>query len=411
MVSFEEARRKVIEIVSALRPAIRSGAVPLADALGRVLAAPIHADRDYPPFDRATRDGYALRAADLQANGATLSLIGEIRAGQKFTGAIGKGECVQIMTGAAVPPSADAVVMIEYTRTENRDGQTTIIVNRGAEAGQNIVRRGGEARAGQLLLAAGARLGYSEVALCGQVGQTNPIVSAKPRIAILSTGDEVVSADDTPGPLQIRNGNSISLAAQAKLAGGEPVILGNVPDDSAALISAITEGLKADALVISGGVSAGKYDLVEKVLADLGAELHFDAVAIRPGRPAVFAVCKGKPVFGLPGNPVSTMVTFELFLLPALDILSGGAVRPLPLLRAKLAAPMVQKSALTHFLPAKLEWLEGETGDPTVREIPWHGSGDIVAMAEANCFVVVPQAKLEWSAGEWIGVLPRRGSL
>ena len=411
MLSFEEARRKVIEIVSALRAPIHGGSVPLAEALGRVLAAPVHADRDYPPFDRATRDGFALRSADLAANGGALALIGEIRAGQEFTGPIGTGECVQIMTGAATPASADAVVMIEYSRAESLDGRSMVIFDRDAEPGQNIVPRGREARARQMLLPAGSRLGYSELALCGQVGQTTPLVTARPRIAILSTGDEVVSAEASPGPLQIRNGNSISLAAQVKLAGGEPVALGNAPDDAAALKTAIAKGLEADALVISGGVSAGKYDLVEKVLADLGADLYFDAVAIRPGRPAVFGVCKGKPVFGLPGNPVSTMVTFELFLLPALDILSGGIVRPLPLLRAKLAAATVQKSALTHFLPAKLEWHDGETGEPTVREIPWHGSGDIVALAEANCFLVVPQAKLEWSAGEWIAVLPRRGSL
>ncbi len=315
------------------------------------------------------------------------------------------------MTGAAAPAGADSIVMIEYTRSETRDGHKVVVFERGADAGQNIVPRGREARAGQLLLSSGARLGYSELALCGQVGETKPVVTARPSIAILSTGDEVVDAETIPGALQIRNGNSISLAAQVRLAGGEPTLLGNAPDESAALKRSIEEGLRADALVISGGVSAGKYDLVETVLAELGATLHFDAVAIRPGRPAVFGVCGGKPVFGLPGNPVSTMVTFELFLLPALDILSGATPRRLPLLRARLVAPTTQKSALTHFLPAKLEWPQGETGEPTVREIPWHGSGDIVALAEANCFLVVPQAKLEWRAGEWIGVLPRRGSL
>jgi molybdopterin molybdotransferase len=411
MLSFEDARRKVIEVVSALQRDIPTENVSLSDALGRLLATPIHSDRDYPPFDRATRDGFALRAEDLSTSGGKLALAGEIRAGQGFARAIGRGECVQIMTGAAVPASVDAVVMIEHTRTELRDAVTTIIFERGAEPGQNIVRRGKEARSVHLLLAAGARLGYAELAICGQVGQANVKVTARPRIAILSTGDEVVSVETTPGPLQIRNGNSVSLAAQVRLAGGEPVLLGNAPDNASDLTSAITEGLREDALVISGGVSAGKYDLVETVLADLGAEFHFDAVAIRPGRPAVFGVCKGKLVFGLPGNPVSTMVTFELFLLPALDILSGGAVRPLPQLRAKLAAPVKQKSDLTHFLPAKLEWPDGEAGEPTVRELEWHGSGDIVALAEANCFLMVPQAKLEWRAGEWIGVLPRRGAL
>jgi len=150
----------------------------------------------------------------------------------------------------------------------------------------------------------------------------------------------------------------------------------------------------------------GKYDLVEVVLRELGAEFFFEGVAIRPGRPAVFGACRGKFTFGLPGNPVSTMVTFELFVLPALDSLSGAAPRPLPLFRARLAAPVRQTAALTHFLPARLAWCDGEPG---VRELPWQGSGDIVALAQANCFLVVPQAKLELAAGDWVDVLPRRG--
>lgn len=411
MLSFEEARRKVTEIVSGLNAPIETEALALGDALGSVLAQPVHADRDYPPFDRATRDGFAVRAEDLGQRGGELALVGEIRAGQGFDGAIARGECVQIMTGAAVPASANAVVMIEYSRAEQRGAKTVVQFDRGATAGQNVVRRGSEAKNGQLLMKPGQRLGYSELALCGQVGQTKVTVTARPRIAILSTGDEVVSADAKPGPLEIRNGNSISLAAQVRLAGGEPIALGNAPDRATELRAAIEEGLKVDALVISGGVSAGKYDLVEQVLADLGAQIYFDGVAIRPGRPAVFGVCRKKPVFGLPGNPVSTMVTFELFLLPTLDILSGANVRPLAVLRAKLAAPNSQKSELTHFLPARLEWPDGATGDPVVRELEWRGSGDIVALAESNCFLVVPQGKLEWRAGEWIGVLPRRGSL
>jgi molybdopterin molybdotransferase len=411
MLAFEDARRKVIEIVSGLKAGVANESLALGEALGRVLAQTVHADRDYPPFDRATRDGFAVRAEDISASSGELVMIGEIRAGQAFSGSIARGECVQIMTGAAVPASANAVMMIEYTRAEHRGEKTIVHFDRGATTGQNVVPRGSEARSGQLLMRPGQRLGYSELALCGQVGQTKVRVSQRPRIAILSTGDEVVSADSTPGPLEIRNGNSISLAAQVRLAGGEPVELGNAPDRAPELKAAIEEGLKADALVISGGVSAGKYDLVEQVLAELGAEIYFDGVAIRPGRPAVFGVCRNKPVFGLPGNPVSTMVTFELFLLPTLDILSGAQVRPLAMLRAKLGAPVIQKSDLTHFLPAKLEWPTGETSNPIVRELEWRGSGDIVTLAESNCFLVVPQKKLEWQAGEWIGVLPRRGSL
>ncbi len=186
------------------------------------------------------------------------------------------------------------------------------------QSGDHIVPRGSEARAGTLLVAATARVGYAEMALAAQAGTTPLEVFANPRLAILSTGDEVVDARATPGPLQVRNSNGISIEVLARTAGAEPVQLGNAPDEKDALRRDIERGLEADILVLSGGVSMGKYDLVEQVLSDLGAEFHFTGVAIRPGRPAVFATCRGKLVFGLPGNPVSTMVTFELFVLPGL---------------------------------------------------------------------------------------------
>lgn len=402
MLSYTEAREKVIEVVTARRKLPRREVAEVGRALGRILAAEIVADRDYPPFDRATRDGFAVRAADLAAGASTLEIIGEIRAGGAFTGTLGAGQCVQIMTGAGVPPGADAVVMIEHTRPS----KTRVTMDRLVEPGQNIVRRGSEVRAGQVVLTPGTRLGYAELALAGQVGAHRVEVFGWPRVGILSTGDEVVGVDEMPGPFQVRNGNSVSLAAQVELAGGLPVPLGNAPDRTEELRGRIESGLAADILVLSGGVSMGKYDLVEVVLRQLGAEFFFEGVAIRPGRPAVFGACREKFVFGLPGNPVSTMVTFELFVLPAIDLLSGSAPRPLPFLRAKSAARVSQKAALTHFLPAQLTWSDGE---PVVRELPWQGSGDIVALAQANCFLVVPQTKLESAAGEWVDVLPRRG--
>jgi molybdopterin molybdotransferase len=411
MLAFPDARQKVIEVVTEIsreRGAAPREHVALNESLGRILAAPINADRDYPPFNRSTRDGYAVRASDLREADAALTLVGEIAAGKAFSRAIQSGECVQIMTGAAPPDGADAVEMIEYTRAEQSGNVTRINFSRTAKPGQNIVPRGSEALAGQTLLRAGARLGYVELSLAAQVGCVRPEVWARPRIGILSTGDEVMNAAETPGPLQIRNGNSFSLAAQVESAGAEPVLLGNAPDEGAELKRRIAEGLKLDALVLSGGVSAGKYDLVEGVLAELGAEIYFDGVNIRPGRPAVFAKCAGKPVFGLPGNPVSTMVTFELFVLPALDILSSTNPRPLPLLRAKLGAQLREKPKLAHFLPARIEWT---TGEPVVTNVAWQGSGDVVALADTNCFLVVHESKLDWEIGEWIDVLPRRGAL
>src|SRR5487761_740938 len=406
MLSFEDARRKVIEATAGLRRIPASEAVKLKNALGRILAERIVADRDYPPFDRATRDGFAVRAADCREADAKLRVIGEIRAGGEFTGTVNAGECVQIMTGAAVPRGADAVVMIEHPRTGAQINE--VVIGRAAETGMNIVPRGSESRAGDVLLGAKTRVGYAEVAVAAQVGCAEVQVYRKPRVAILSTGDEVVAVDATPGPFEIRNSNGASLAAQAELAGAQSVLLGNAPDRVDELRKMIERGLQEDALVLSGGVSMGKYDLVEEVLRGLGTEFFFDAVAIRPGRPAVFGICRDTPVFGLPGNPVSTMVPFELLAVPAIDILGGGDPRPLPLLRAKLTKSVEQKASLTHFLPAVVEWTSGEA---TVSELPWQGSGDIATLARGNCFLVVHQSKLKLAPGEWVDVMPRRGLL
>jgi molybdopterin molybdotransferase len=283
-----------------------------------------------------------------------------------------------------------------------------ITLDRAAQSGDHIVPRGSEARTDALLLAANTRMGYAEMALAAQAGATRLEIFASPRLAILSTGDEVVDARTMPGPLQVRNSNGISIEVLARTAGAEPLQLGNAPDEKNALRKNIERGLEADILVLSGGVSMGKYDLVEQVLSDLGAEFHFTGVAIRPGRPAVFATCRNKLVFGLPGNPVSTMVTFELFVLPAIDALSGTAPRPLPIFRGKLASPVREKGAMTHFLPARIEW---EGREAQVTQLPWQGSGDVVALALANSFLVVGPERLEIAPGELVDVLPRRGAL
>ncbi len=401
MLSFTEARLKVIEVAEAMTHRPAGETLDLSRACGRVLAQPIVTDRDYPPFDRATRDGFAVRAADAVA-GATLRRIGEISAGRGFDGAVGSGECVQIMTGAAVPAGADAVVMVEYVRVTGE----AVTVERAARRGRNIVPRASEARAAQELLAPGTRLGYAEMALAAQVGGDRVSVCLRPRVAILSTGDEVVDVAAKPGPFQIRNSNGLALETLVTLAGGEPQPLGNAPDQKAELRRRVERGLEADLMVISGGVSMGKYDLVETVLAELGAEILFDAVAIRPGRPAVFGLCRGKPVFGLPGNPVSTMVTFQLFVVPAMDVLGGAAPRPLPIFRARLAHAVHEGSAIAHLLPARVDYARAE---PEVSALPWHGSGDTVAVAHANAFLLVPADKLYWAVGEWALVLPRSG--
>jgi molybdopterin molybdotransferase len=402
MLTFHQARQEVISQISKLRRPATTENLSLWNASGYILAQDLTADRDYPPFDRATRDGYAVRASESTA-GATLSCIGEIKAGDALTQPLAKGTCIQIMTGAPVPHEADAVVMIEYT---SRD-KDLVHFQQTATKGQNIVTAASEAAKDQTLLQAGTRLGYAELGLAAQIGATQLRCAKKPRVAILSTGDEIVPIDASPGRFQIRNSNSVSLAAQIRDVGGEPRLLGNAADRIETLAAKIQEGLQADILILSGGVSMGKYDLVEDVLKSLGATFYFDAVAIRPGKPAVFAMCNEKPVFGLPGNPISTMVTFELFVVPAIDLLSGAPARPLPFLKATLAEAMKEKPGMTHFLPARVQF---DSVEAHVKPLPWKGSGDTVAMAKANCFLVVASDIQALAAGENVNVLMRRGA-
>ena len=400
MLTYEQARQKVIEQLTKNKGPRATEQVRVGDALGFVLAQEVKTDREYPPFNRATRDGYAVFAADVKA-GVTLKCTGEIKAGDRVTKELWAETCVQIMTGAAVPSGADAVVMIEHTR---RDGDE-VRFERDAVAGQNIVPGGSEARAGQTLLNLGMRLGYAELASAAQVGAAELKCASKPRVAILSTGDEIVPVDSIPGRFQIRNSNGVSLAAQVRLAGGKPILLGNAMDREDDLSSKIRRGLQEDLLVLSGGVSMGKYDLVEKVLRGMETEFYFDAVAIRPGKPAVFGKCGEKFVFGLPGNPVSTMVTFELFVAPAVDLLSGAEARELPLVEARLAEELNEKPGVTHFLPGRME---GQGAAREVKALKWQGSGDVAALGKANCFVVVPSEREKIEVGERVEVMVRR---
>src|SRR3984957_464931 len=403
MLTYEQARQEFIEQLTKKKGPRGPEEVRVGDALGCVLAQEVKTDREYPPFNRATRDGYAVFAADAKA-GATLKCTGEIKAGDRVTKELWAETCVQIMTGAAVPSGADSVVMIEHTK---RDGDQ-VRFERDAAAGQNFVPRGSEARAGQTLLTPGMRLGYAELALAAQVGAVELKCAQKPRVAILSTGDEIVPVDSIPGRFQIRNSNSVSLAAQVRLAGGRPVLLGNAMDREDDLSSKIRRGFQEDLLVLSGGVSMGKYDLVEKVLREMKTEFYFDSVAIRPGNPAVCGKCGEKFVFGLPGNPVSTMVTFELCVAPAVDLLSGAAARALPMVEARLGEALNEKPGVTHFLPAHME---GQGENREVVALKWQGSGDVSALARANCFVVVPVEKEKIEVGERVEVMLRKDLL
>ena len=410
MLSYRAAREKVIEVICARKCAppaptetIECAADP-SRALGRIAAEDVRADRNYPPFDRSTRDGFALRASDAAQAGAKLRLIGESRAGVPFAGAVEPGTCVQIMTGAPMPRGANTIVMNEYARIEGDH----VVFEQTARAGAHFVLEGQETRIGESVIARGKRISYAELAIAAQVGRARLVVAKRPRVSILSTGDELVGVGETPTKYQIRNSNNVSLSAQVSLAGGEPVMLGTAPDSLTELRARIEQALEADIVVLTGGVSVGKYDLVEQVLREMGAEFYFDAVAIRPGKPAVFGFCSGKPIFGLPGNPVSTMVTFELFVVPGIELLSGHKPHALGLLKAKLAHPLNEKPPLAHFLPARVTWPDGEA---VVEAIHWEGSGDIGSVVKGNCFLVVHEEKLVFAAGEMAEVLPRRGSI
>jgi molybdopterin molybdotransferase len=427
VLSFTEARRRVEQAAAEVR-ATAAEPVELLLCGGRVLAQKVAADRDFPPFPRATRDGYAVRAADVVAPPARLKVVAEIRAGGPplptsapstplRAGSSGQmwgtreaefklraGEAAEIMTGAPVPAGADAVVMVEYT---SRRGQV-VEIQRGVAGGENVVPRGAEAKAGEVLLRPGARLTPAAIALAGSCGYHALMAHQRPQVAILSTGDELVDIAAQPGPNQIRNSNSYSLAAQVQAAGGNPVVLPIAPDEPAQLRRLIQEGLAADLLLLSGGVSMGKYDLVEQVLAELGAEFFFTGAEIQPGRPIVFGRAPARPgalpthFFGLPGNPVSTMVCFELFARALVEALAGAAPGPMRFVQARLKSEVRVKTGLTRFLPAILS---GEYERTEVELVRWQGSGDMAATARANCLLVAPPDREKIRAGELVSVL------
>jgi molybdopterin molybdotransferase len=430
--SFEEARHLVEQFAAGVSPE-EVETVDLLAGLGRVLAEGILADRDFPPFARAIRDGYAVRAADVAEIPARLEVVGEVKAGdwpEPGVCSVGRGQAVGIMTGAPLPEGADAVVMVEHTfpipepavKLVGKFVDKLVEVRRSTSVGENFVPRGAEARAGQLLLDRGRRLDHAGIAIAASVGKSRVQVFRKPRVAVLSTGDEVVEVDATPGPAQIRNSNSYSLAAQVQNAGGAAVRLEIAPDERGRLRTLIEEGLGCDLLLLAGGVSMGKYDLVEQVLGELKAEFYFTGAEIQPGRPVVFGSCGGgsstrsgrvgdppphkKYFFGLPGNPVSTMVTFELFARPMIEALAGMAPQRLIFLRARLKSEIRTKTGLKRFLPAVLS---GEFENAEVELARWQGSGDIAALARANCYVVIPPDRERIEAGEWVSLLMRSG--
>jgi molybdopterin molybdotransferase len=402
VVDFEAAIRVVLEQAESL-PAPSLERVSLSGSLGRVLAQAVKADRDQPGFDRSTRDGFAVRASDW-VPGISLRVAGQVRAGDFWRGSpLEPRTAIEIMTGAPVPEGADAVAMVEHSRRSSDailplDGRSLV-------AGENIVLRGSEARAGAEVLPAGIRIGAAEVALAATCGYAEVEVFRRPRVAIVSTGDELVEVDRSPEPHQIRNSNSYAIAAMVTAAGGVAERLPIARDLREEVQDCITLGRKADLLILSGGVSMGEYDLVEEVLDELGAEFFFTGVRMQPGKPVVFGKLPARGAapacffFGLPGNPISTQVTFHCFAELLLRALAGEASPAPRWAQATLAENVAGKPGLTRLLPARLDGTE-------VCVVPWQGSGDLAANARANVYAEFLPGK-DYAAGDLIRVLLR----
>jgi molybdopterin molybdotransferase len=406
VVSFADASRIVREHADRVAEMPRHPSpqpTSLADSLGRVLADPVRADRDQPPFPRSTRDGFAGRAVDFAAR-LPLEVVGLIRAGEAGPREISAGQTVEIMTGAPVPAGADCVVMVEHVQP---DGDALRLTHgRSIAAGENIVPRAAEARAGEVIVPRGTRISAAQIAAAAACGASQVNVFAQPRVAIVATGDELVEVDQQPLVHQIRNSNSYSLAAQIIAAGALPVRLPIARDERGDLEAIIRSALQTDLLLLSGGVSMGKYDLVEEVLLALGAEFFFTGALIQPGKPVVFGslALEDRQIyfFGLPGNPVSTMVTFSLFVEPLLAALGGDPAREPRFAQARLESDVRVKTGLTRFLPARLHSV---ATDVRVEPVTWQGSGDLASTSRSNCFLVVPADRPHLAAGETVAVL------
>lgn len=401
MIPIEEAIRIVLEKTAPLP----LESVALSGALGRVLAEDVAADSDLPPFDRAQMDGYAVRSEDLRETPARLRVVGEAAAGKGWRGTLHAGEAVRIMTGAPLPAGADSVQQVEVT-SESEDGEV-VTIERATEPGQFYVRRASEIASGERVLTSGEEITAARAAVLAAFGRAQVKVRRRPRAAVLATGTELVRVEETPGEAQIRDSNTYSLAAYARLAGADVERLPFAGDDPALLRREIEEAAaRTDLLVLSGGVSMGRYDFTKDALRALGAEVFFERVALRPGKPTVFARLRGAHdtlVFGLPGNPVSVSVTFNLFARTALRAMQG-LNEPAPVEEtAVLTRAAKGTNERASYLPAVLS-TDGE-GRQLAEVLKWGGSSDFVAFARATALVRLDAGVKKVEAGQVVRVV------
>lgn len=394
-------------ILSSVQP-LGAERVGILEALGRVLAEVVMARRDHPPWDNSAMDGVAVRWEDIRSapkeSPVTLRLVEKVPAGEAATRPVGPGEAILIMTGAPIPSGADTVVRIEGTRRTGSEVQILAPVSRG----EDIRLRGENIREGEAVLTQGMELRAAQIGMLATVGRSMVRVFRRPRVAILVTGDELADLDEPLDAQKIYNSNSYAVFAQVREAGGIPLLLGIARDHPEALKEKLSEAVSSDLLLISGGVSVGDYDYVKPVLKELGAEIKFWRVRMRPGHPVVFGLLRGQPFLGLPGNPVSTMVAFEEFARPMLRRLAGYPTYFLPVMEAALQEPLTNKPGRTHFVRGILTQ---EGAAAMVRSTGPQGSGILKSMTQANALIVLDEKTEKVEAGEKVKVQLLGGGL
>jgi len=403
MLTVEQARDSVLERIARLEPE----PVAVLESLGCVLAADIVSDIDVAPFDNSAMDGYAVRSSDTAGASedapVVLRVVDHIAAGSMPRVEVGPGDASRIMTGAPVPQGADAIVMVEVTESLEADGSTggTVAIKRPATFGDHIRHAGEDAHAGETVLHAGEVVNAASIGLMATLGTTTPLVYRRPRVAIVSTGDELVGIEEVPGPGQIRNSNTYSLAAQVIAAGGVPCVLGIARDNEADTRALLGRASEFDLMVTTGGVSMGDFDVVKTVLQEIG-KLDFWKVAMRPGAPQTYGTIGGTPFFGLPGNPTSTMVGFELFVRPAIRKMRGFTALDRPRVMAVLADDARKKSDRRYFMRGILTRREVTEPGAPVYEARLSGrqsSALLTAMHRANCLICLPEGLSSVPAG------------
>ncbi|MDQ1640368.1 MAG: molybdopterin molybdotransferase [Pyrinomonadaceae bacterium] len=392
-----------IQIVKNQTRGLESERVALSQALGRYLAEDIIADTDLPPFDRSQMDGYAVRAADIVNVPTKLKIVGESAAGRGWHNEMKTDEAVRIMTGAPVPIGADSVQQVELTR--ELDGGEAVEILEPVTLGRSIVKRGAEIKTGETVLRAGERINAGAVAVLASFGYAQVNVGRRPRVAILATGTELVAVDQKPGQDQIRDSNNFSIAAYALLGGATIQRMPLAGDDIAQLKQQIAGAAeRADIIITSGGVSVGRYDFTKTVLKELGAEIFFERVALRPGKPAVFARLRnGALVFGLPGNPVSVSVTFNLFARAAILAMQGAAETELEAGTALLSHSIKPSKDRESYLPARLSI--SEQAQLLVEPLKWGGSSDFIGFVRATALIIVPSGTHKIDAGTLVKIV------